>query len=237
MAERNISQAEFDSRTAAVRIAQAQVDRLKADQDRQRERVRRHDIRAPFSGVISQRFSEKGEWVTPGTAVLELVETENLRVDTEVPQRFLSSFNDLESASIDVNETDGPSIAATIDALVPVANRNTRTFTLRLAPEDASAVLSPGMSVAVTLVFKSGETGIVVPRDAVLRYSDGRTTVWVTAADSGETTVEERQVTLGAVSDGNVYILAGLEPGAFVVVRGNESLAPGDRVRITSLGG
>jgi multidrug efflux pump subunit AcrA (membrane-fusion protein) len=74
----------------------------------------------------------------------------------------------------------------------------------------------------------------VIARDAVIRYPDGRTTVWrVRSGDDGATTVTERQVQLGRTFDGRVHVRSGLEPGARVVVRGNESLREGQRVTVT----
>jgi len=46
-------------------------------------------------------------------------------------------------------------------------------------------------------------------------------------------TVSERQVELGRAFDGRIHIRSGLEEGVSVVVRGNESLRPGQSVRVT----
>jgi multidrug efflux pump subunit AcrA (membrane-fusion protein) len=92
----------------------------------------------------------------------------------------------------------------------------------------------PGMSARATLRLGSGREGVVVPRDALLRYPDGRITVWV-LEDSGEggaPSVSERRVRTGRAFGGEMEITDGLEPGARVVVRGNEGLREGQRVRV-----
>ena len=71
-----------------------------------------------------------------------------------------------------------------------------------------------------------------MPRDATLRYSDGRIVVWTVQDGSDGLTVTEKLVETGVQFDGLVEIRSGLTPGAQVVVRGNEALQDGQRVTI-----
>jgi membrane fusion protein (multidrug efflux system) len=70
-----------------------------------------------------------------------------------------------------------------------------------------------------------------VPRDAMLRYPDGRQVVWVVASgDDGNAIVRERRVETGLIAGGVVEILSGVEAGARVVTHGNETLQDGQTV-------
>ena len=89
------------------------------------------------------------------------------------------------------------------------------------------------MSARVELQLDSGQTGTVVPRDAVLRHADGRVLVWVVDTNNGTVTAIERRVRSGRTFDGKVEIVSGLEAGEEVVVRGNESLRVGQQVSVT----
>ncbi len=68
----------------------------------------------------------------------------------------------------------------------------------------------------------------------MIRYPDGRTIVWIAKGQGAQRAVEERVVKTGLGFDGMVEIVNGLEPGEPVVIRGNESLRPGQKVRVTS---
>jgi membrane fusion protein (multidrug efflux system) len=68
------------------------------------------------------------------------------------------------------------------------------------------------MSVRATLHIDTGRIGVVVPRDALLRYPDGRVSVWVVedGEDSAGQRARERQVELGRAFGDRVEIRAGL---------------------------
>lgn len=230
---RNMPQNELDARVARARIASAAVARLQAEEARWAERVRRHTIPAPFTGVVAERVAHEGEWVAPGAAVVELVETERLFVDVPVPQHYFPELVDAPGVSLHFHAFPGREFPARVEARVPVSDPTARTFTLRLRPETGDVQLTPGMSARVTLELSSGERGVVVPRDAVIRYPDSRTTVWVVETEGDVSKVSEHQVELGEAFDGQVHILSGVAAGSQIVVRGNEALREGQRVRLS----
>jgi len=227
----NLSQNELDARAAVVRIATARVSRLEAEEAPLRERVRRHTITAPFAGVVARQVAEVGEWLSPGATVVELVDMTRLFVDVPVPQRQFPKVSGDPEVHLHFDALPGKMVTARIEALVPVSDPTARTFTIRLRPDRAVLPLTPGMSAGVTFVLDTDQEGLVVPRDAVIRLPDGRTTVWVIEGSADAVTVAERQVVLGRAFDGHIHIRDGLTEGAEVVVRGNEALRPGQRVR------
>lgn len=87
------------------------------------------------------------------------------------------------------------------------------------------------MSAHGVLQLDAGRTGVVVSRDALLRYPDGRVTVWVVEGDGDGASVTERQVKTGVVFDGRIEI-EGLAAGTRVVTAGNEALQEGQAVRV-----
>ncbi|MEC7377052.1 MAG: efflux RND transporter periplasmic adaptor subunit, partial [Pseudomonadota bacterium] len=183
-----------------------------------------------FDGVISQRSRDIGEWVTPGDQLLTLVDIGHLRLDFQVPQAFYARIDDNTRLLV---HAEGDRVPASIDVLVPVNDPQARTFLLRAVKPDAVRLL-PGMAVQATLQVTTGEQGLTISRDAINRYPEGRVTVWLAEPDDGDTwTVREKRVYLGAGFDGKVEVTRGLDQGQKVVVRGNESLTEGMRVKIS----
>ena len=217
-----------------IQIDAATIERRKAQQAAAAERLDRHLVRAPFSGVISERMAEVGEWVVPGATVFELVAMQGLRVDVPVPQQYYPQIQTGAEVTLRFDALPDAVLPAKIGALIPVSDPNVRTFTLRVLPTRENVAITPGMSARVSVRLASGQRGIVVSRDALVRYPDGRITVWVLESNGEANHVKERRVEIGLSFDGLVQIRSGLKEGERVVVRGNESLREGQVVRLAS---
>ena len=230
--QRNISENELRLREAEVEVDTATLKQKQAEEQRQRARVERHTLRAPFSGVISERHTEAGEWIEPGSPVLTLVAVDDLRIEFRVPQEFYSRINTQSALSVTLDALPGRVFDGTIEAVVPVSDASSRTFLIHVKVDADDARLMPGMSVHGKLNLTTGRQGVVISRDAILRYPDGRVTVWVIEPDSEPPTAFEKRVTTGHSFDGLITIREGIQAGDVIVVRGNESLQEGQQVRI-----
>lgn len=230
--QRSISENEIQLRKAEVAIKEAALKRQEAEEQRQQARFERHVVRAPYAGVISNRLAEVGEWVDPGTPVFELVALDTLHADFSVPQGFYRLIDDNSRITLRLDAISKRQFEGKIDAVVPVNDSSARTFMMRVLFEDEHRNITPGMSVNGLLQVSSSRRGIVVSRDAVLRYPDGRVTVWVVHEQDGKTTVSERKVATGHGFNGRLEIREGIKAGDTVVVEGNEALQDGQAVRI-----
>lgn len=234
LAERHtVSVNELESLAAEVRINNAKVERFRAEQQRQAARLRRHRLSAPFAGVVSRKLVEQGEWVQPGQTVVELIATTQLRVDFQVPQTVYAKLDQTESIRIRLDALPGQTFEGRIEAVVPVTDQASRTFLIRVAVSESNPRLAPGMSASALLRLNTGSRGVAVQRDALMRYPDGRVTVWVVNGEGGQATVSERQVQTGLSFNGKVAINSGLAAGVPVVVQGNEALRNGQAVMVT----
>lgn len=222
-----------------TRSLAAQADRDRAVRERRAaERARvaalveRHTLKAPFTGVIAARNADLGERVDPGSIVLQLVAVDRLQLDLQVPQRYFRRVGLGTPVSVQVDALPGETFNTSVARLVPVSDPNARTFLVRAYLDNSAEHMTPGMSVRGVLNIGTGRDGIVVPRDALIRYPDGRIIVWAVDGQGEQRTVSERLVKTGLAFDGVVEIKDGLSAGEPVVVRGNESLQQGQTVRI-----
>jgi len=227
---------EISARESAVEIARAAVAVAQAQRDTQAERVQRHQVLAPFAGVIAQRLSDPGEWVQTGTALLELVDVSDLWLDVQAPQRLWPQLGAEPEVAVTVDALGERVLAASVAARVPVSDPAARTFLLRLSLHDRNADITPGMSARVRLVLSGDARNLIVPRDALIRYPDGTTTVWVVDTSQSPPRASQQQVQLAGVSGNSAEIVSGLRPDQPVVVRGNEVLTEGQAVSVSNPG-
>lgn len=231
-ASRNIPETQVEAARAEVAINRATLERLQSEQREQAERLRRHTLIAPFAGVIGRKLTEAGEWVDTGTTVLELVATNRLRLDVQAPQHLYTAIGEGMSVDVRVDALPDRQFEAQVGARVPVNDPTARTFLVRIPLDNREQLLTPGMSAKASFRVFTGDRGLVLPRDAIIRLPDGTTNVWVVNTEPSPPTVSRKQVKLGRIMADTVAIKAGLEAGQQVVVRGNEVLSDGQPVRI-----
>lgn len=237
--QNNIAASEVLGLEAQANIDAATFEAADAEARRQEAELKRHRITAPFDGTISRKLAEVGEWLSPGSQVLELVATQNLRIDFQVPQRFYPRINERTRLVVQFDGYPNQNFTAQVLSRVPLSSNSARTFLLRARLVDESApLIIPGMSTNAVLQLSVDGTGITAPRDALLRYPDGRVSVWVidqhNAADKTAEVVEQ-QVTTGLAFGTDIEIRSGLTSGQRVVTRGNEALRAGQKVMIEKL--
>ncbi|HEY5643619.1 MAG TPA: efflux RND transporter periplasmic adaptor subunit, partial [Woeseiaceae bacterium] len=234
--ERGIARTQIESLRAEVASEEASLEASRIAAREQAAIVERHRLRAPFAGVISERYTELGEWVNPGDALLELVAIDNLRFDFRVSQNFFGEIKENAPVEITLDTLPGQKLSGRVSAIVPVKDPGARTFLVRVLADAsesiASLAISPGMSASAAFSLDAGRSGIAVSRDAILRFPDGRVTAWVVDSRDGLSVVREQAVSTGLEFDGYVEIRAGLSEGDRAVTHGNESLQEGQTIKI-----
>ena len=233
--KKHIAATNYEATLAAVDMDTAALERLKAELRRQKEIVRRHAVKAPFDGVITEKMVEKGEWVKIDTALFELAEIRLLRVDVPVPQFY---FNDVQLGTpvkVTFDAYPKRSFFAKVTMKVPMSNEAARTFPVRIDLDNEDRLIAPGMSARVIFQLSDAATeqALLLPQDAVVRKPDGSEAIWVLQEGKGGLNARPVNIQTGRAYRENIEITAGkVQVGDQVVVRGNEILRPGQLVEI-----
>lgn len=234
--QRSIAESVVRDLAAEVAEDEAALEQARANSGYRKGILERHQLRAPFTGVISSRSVDLGQWVTPGQAVLDLVSAEELRVDFQVPEDYLGRIAAGTRVTFSLGAAKDQGYAGTVITTVPVTDPTVRTFLLRVQPDQGTPGMLPGMSARAEFGMGTGTRGVSVPRDAVLRYADGRVVVWVAEEREGQLVAGERRVRPGLSFGGVVEIRDGLSEGERVVLKGNESLRSGQAITVLGEG-
>ncbi|MFW6094466.1 MAG: efflux RND transporter periplasmic adaptor subunit [Pseudomonadota bacterium] len=227
-----VPETEIEAHRSQVDIAAAALARAEQTLATAQEERVRHVVAAPFGGVVAERLVEVGEWVETGTAVVELVDTDALWLDVRAPQRYWSEIGHDAEVDVSVDAVPGRTFEARVHRRVPVNDADARTFLLRLVVDNEGGLINPGMSARVRFGVVGNGDVLRVPRDALIRYPDGTTTVWVVDRDDEVPRAREVAVEVGGYAEDQAEIVDGLRAGAAVIVRGNEVLRSGERVRV-----
>lgn len=219
---KSVPESELDQAVSNRNITEAEIAASEARAALTRERLARTRVRAPFDGVITERLLQGGEWAESGEAILRLVDTSSLEVQTWVPLSALKYIRKGSKLSLVGNPRE---IVGTVRTIVPVGDNRSRLYELRLVFENGAWPVGTDVRVAVP----TGEPRkvLAIPRDALVLRRDGTTVYRIDA----EGLAQRVSVNTG-IAVGDLIEVDGIESGDRVVVRGGERLRPGQSVTI-----
>jgi len=221
LAQKASSQAELERSEATMRSNEAQLQRLKV-------RLERTTVRAPFSGVMGQRFVSLGDYVTSDTRLAALQTVSPQRASFQVPERYAEQVNVGQDVTFRVAALPGREFTGKVDFVDPIIQLPGRTIMVKARVPNPRRELQAGMFIEARLATAVRQNAVVIPEDAVLPLQ-GSNFVWVIA--DGKAT--RRQVDLGVRTPGFVEVKSGVERNETVVVGGQERLAEGAPVNAT----
>lgn len=207
--------ADLERVEAAARSANAALSLLQLQ-------IARSVVRAPFSGIVGQRFVSVGDYVTTATPLLTLQTVDPQRAVIEVPERHATSLRQGQNVEFTVAAAPGRTFVARVDFIDPLVKSTNRTITVKGLAPNRDRLLKPGMFVEARLATATRANAIVIPEDAVqpLRTAN---IAWV--VDKGK--ASRRVVQLGVRSAGYVEVTSGVSAGEAVVVGGLERMGEG----------
>ena len=212
--------------TSAEAEAMASLNRYRAKLKLKEIALYNAAIRAPFGGVVTERRTEAGSYLKAGDPVIALIDDSSLEIEADVPSARTGALVPGTTVRGDI---DGASpISAVVRAVVPEENPLTRTRPVRFMPTFANghANLAANQSITLSLPLGRGRDVVTVHKDAVINRQ-GKSLVFLVK----DGTAESRFVKLGEAVGIRFQVLGGLEPGDSVVIRGNERLRTGQKVR------
>lgn len=179
-------------------------------------------ITAPFSGVVTAKMANVGDLATPGIPLLRLENRDKLQVVTSVPETLVLRINPGDMLTIKLPAAD-LTLQGTVAEIAPAADPQSRTATVKINIAEG-AQLRSGQFARVVIPGKSKES-LFVPASAVRTFGQMEQ---IFVVQDGKAYL--RLVSTGAKENGQVEILAGLEPGEIVVTKSTAQLIDGQPV-------
>ncbi|HEY5715317.1 MAG TPA: efflux RND transporter periplasmic adaptor subunit [Psychromonas sp.] len=200
-----ISQGQLDQAKAAAETNKQLINAAQANLAQAKESLDYTIIKAPYSGVVTERHVEIGETVNPGEPLFSGMSLKNLRAVTEVPQRYLQPLRDNPAFIITLN--DGSKLFSEKITLFNYADAQSHAFKVRIDLPATEKLLLPGMWVKAEFVRGQSNT-IRIPSSAILTNNELNA---VYRDVKGKAVLT--QVRVGNKQDDEVEILAGLHDG------------------------
>ena len=227
------SQALLDDANTALELSGSRQNAAEARLGLAKRALADATVRAPFAGLVARRHVSAGEYLSVGVALFELVALDPIEAEFFLAELDSSRVHLGQRVEIELAPFPDTRFEAEVTMISPTIDPMTRTLRVKALLANPDGRLKPGLFAHVNLGLEFREGVVMVPEEALLQRVDG--TALYRLVD-GER-VERMIVRLGETRDGWVEIKGGLEPGDWVVARGQEELVDGGFVSLRSTEG
>jgi membrane fusion protein (multidrug efflux system) len=217
-----ISQEEYDASLTQLNSFAADIEILKAQ-------IAKTQITAPFNGTVGLKNISEGSYVTPGTQIAAMQQTDPMKLDFYVPEKYASLVK-VNSQLTFTTEATNEKHTAVVMAIEPKVDAATRTIQVRAKTDNKGGKLFSGSFVRIEFSLEETEDALMIPTESIIPILKGQK-VFV----SREGKAEEVKVETGLRSENKVQILKGLTVGDTVIATGIMQLKAGSPLRIESI--
>ena len=215
-----------------VENAEVTLRGAEATEAEARKRLDEATVRAPISGVISQRNVDSGNRVKDGDLLFQLVNTAELEFEATVPSEYIASVRPGAPVTLVVTGVSdaGNALGGRVARVNATADEATRQVKLYVTVPNREGRLVGGLFASGRIVLRELKGAVAVPQVALRTDADGKR--YVLVVDHGR--LARRAVTTGATDEQSslVEISAGLAAGELVIVGPAGGLEPGMAVTI-----
>jgi RND family efflux transporter MFP subunit len=226
-----ISDLEYQQRVTQCRTLPLSAEAASARAALAAQNVGDGKIRAPFSGIIAERFVEVGQYVRHDSKVASIVSVDPVRLELAVPEAEVAKVSEGAEVRFVVAAYPDRAFTGSVKFVSGVVRRNTRDLVVEALVDNPERRLLPGMFADAQLRVGSDRLPSV-PRSALVQRA-GQSHVFVVA----DGRLEERVVALGPALGERVSIQRGVKAGERVVVSDPNALGNGQKVALGELAG
>ena len=219
------ARSELQSRQAQIQTIEADLTAARVEVDRLQEDLADTVVRAPFDGVIGDRFVEIGDQVAPGQKLFTVLEISWVKVVARIPSEYIGRIEAGMLAEVTTRAYPTTIFKGTVIHVYPEADPKTRTFAVEVKVNNqVKPMILPGMFARVRLPIITVDQALSVPRDALMEDERG---VYLYVVDYSTKTARRRDLVLADLGPEKAVVREGLSIGEMVVLRGQERLNNG----------
>jgi HlyD family secretion protein len=209
------------SRPEEIAQAEAEVNRATAQLQFYQSQLSETQVRAPFSGIITRRFAQEGDFVTPttsasatdgatSTSIAEL--SSGLEIEAKVPEASIAKIKNGQKVEVTSDAYPNEKFEGRVRLIAPraVDENNVTSFRVKVSLKTGQTRLKSGMNVKLVFVGDSIPDATVVPLAAIITQKDGQTGVIV---PDEKHQAKFKPVTVGSTSGDKVQVVEGLKAG------------------------
>lgn len=220
-----ITKNQLELSALGVKSAQAQLKGAQTSESLAKRQLSDASVKSPFSGLVSQRFVNQGETVSPGTRIATIVDDSKMKLKVNIGEMEIGYLKMGDRVNVTVDALPGQKFAGRVAAISGKADM-ARTFSTEIEIENPGKALKSGMFARAEILREAAREVAAVPADALIT-NGASTQVFVVKNGVAHLTA----VKAGTSTPQRVEILEGVAAGDEVVTFGQSQLKDGSKVR------
>jgi membrane fusion protein, multidrug efflux system len=176
------------------------------------------------------RQISEGSVIGTNDVIVSIINIDPIKIEFSIPERYANQV-ELNSKIYFSSDVGGEEAEGVVYAYEPNIDANTRTLKLRAQSPNKKKLFLPGMFVRIKYILGIEENALLVPAEAVIPELSGYKVFVVT----GDSKVEERQISIGTRTDTSVQVVNGLKEGDLVLTTGVLQVRSGMAVNYTKI--
>ncbi len=219
----------YDVAKADLELTKSKEAGMKAVVEKTQAMIAFATLRAPFDGVVTERWVDPGELIQPATTkMLHLMETDPVRVRIWVPESDVPSIQEGAQAKMTFDELPGKTFESRVARVFWALNRNTKTMAAEFDLKNSDRAVRPGMFAHVRIDLDSRSDALVLPASALVSEKK-KSFVFVVE----EGVVKKVPIKIGFDDGIEFEVREGLGEKDEVIVTGKNLVSGGEQVRTT----
>ncbi|MGE4283407.1 MAG: efflux RND transporter periplasmic adaptor subunit [Clostridia bacterium] len=190
------------------------------------QKVEDSDVKAPISGIIAQKSVEVGEIASQQVPAYTIVDMDTVIVEATVTERIINKIRKGQEVLVAIEALEGKTFRGQVDALSPAVTDRGIGYPVKIIIANEKHEIKPGMFAEINFTTDFKDNVITIPIEAVISRI-GKSSIFVLEGDIAR----KREVQLGFKDDKNYEVVAGLNEGEEVIVKGQQFVIDGEKVQ------
>lgn len=213
--------------------AKTQYESVQNSVSQLRSQLSKTNITAPFSGTIDEIITQQGTNISPGSPIMRIVNLDNMYIDVEVPERYISNIK--EGTTVNINF---PVLQDTVQSKVAQVsnyiNPSNRSFKIQVDVDNRGGLVKPNLTARVNINDYINEEAILIPQNIISENAEGDQYVYVVREkDTGNFAVAKRVIIKTGQTQGDlIEVLEGINKGDELVEEGARRVQDNQKVKI-----
>ncbi len=195
-----------------------------------RSQTAKRYVYAPISGYIDREILKQGEMASPGMPIVQILNTNKLKVVADVPENFLGKVNRGDMVDIYFPALD-QKMKKRVSMLGRSIDPSNRTFKIEIGIA-ANKNIKPNLLAEVEINDLNIKDAMYIPVGLIRQEVNGKQYVYTVEKHDGQMLAKKKYIQTGESDDAYIVITDGLEEGTEIIMDGAQKVAENDVVNI-----